>query len=171
VADAGVVFDRTRELAATAEEIWPWLLALGKRRAGWYLPAALERLLPRARRADRVIDPRWQRLAIGEVIPDYGGAEATLVVAILEPSRALVYRSERRGAQFSWALILEPLSARRTRVHLRFRGSVHSRGWRLVLIRALGGLFDWATSMLMLVGLEERVRAAATDDPAPADPS
>jgi hypothetical protein len=171
VADAGVVFDRTRELAATAEEIWPWLLQLGKRRAGWYLPVALERVLPRGRRAHRVIDPRWQGLAIGEAIPDYGGRDATLVVVLLEPSRALVYRSERHGALFSWALLLEPVSERRTRVHLRFRGRVRSSGWRLRLIRAAGGFFDWATSMLMLHGLEERVRAAATDDLPLADPS
>ena len=167
VTGAVAVFNRARELAAPPEEIWPWLVQLGKRRAGWYLPATVERLLPPSRRAQRVIDPRWQHLEIGEAIPDYGGRDATLEVAILEEPRTLVYRSERHGALFSWALILEPVSERRTRVHLRFRGRLRSRGWRLQLIRAAGGFFDWATSVAMLRGLDERVRAAAGADEFP----
>jgi hypothetical protein len=40
-------------IAAPPEAVWPWLVQLGKRRAGWYLPARLERLVPARRRALR----------------------------------------------------------------------------------------------------------------------
>jgi len=30
---------------AAPEHIWPWLVQLGKRRAGWYMPRKLERFL------------------------------------------------------------------------------------------------------------------------------
>ena len=158
VADATLVFDRERVIPAAPEAIWPWLVQLGKRRAGWYLPARVERVLPPGRRALRVIEPRWQELGVGVRIPDYGGREAWLEVALIDAPRALVYRSERHGgALFSWALLLEPLPAARTRVQLRFRGRIRSRGLRGRLIGAVGGAFDWATSELMLRGLAERV--------------
>ena len=105
IPDANIVFDRTRELAASPAEIWPWLVQLGKRRAGWYLPARVERIVPASRRGAWRVDPRWQTLGAGERIPDYGGRDAELEVASIDPARALVYRAERRGTRFSWALI------------------------------------------------------------------
>lgn len=159
VADANMVFDRSRVIAAAPAQIWPWLVQLGKQRAGWYLPAALERAVPRSRRGARVLDPRWQRLSVGQRIPDYGGRRGYLEVAMLDPGRALVYRSERRGAVFSWALTLDALAPESTRVGLRFRGRVRSAGWRRRLIVAAGDLFDGVTSELMLRGLAERVGA------------
>ncbi len=157
IPDANVVFDRSRELAATPEEIWPWLVQLGKRRAGWYLPATVERFLPPSRRAARALDPGWLALRVGERIPDYGGPNAQLEVASFAVAQALVYRAERRGAPFSWALTLEPLAPGRTRAHLRFRGRLKSVGWRHRAIAWIGDQFDRITGELMLRGLEERV--------------
>lgn len=154
---ANLVFDRSTTIAASRAEIWPWIVQLGKRRAGWYLPAPVERLLPAGRRASHTIDPRWQTLRVGDRVPDYGGADEHLEVARIEPPDALVYRSERRGAQFTWALLLRPLSPRETELRLRFRGQLHSRGWRRRAIVSVGDLFDWATGELMLRGLRERV--------------
>ena len=157
IGEPTIVFDRRREIAATPEEIWPWLMALGKRRAGWYLPASVERVLPPSRRAARTLDPRWLALALGERIPDYGGRGATLEVASIDPPRALVYRDERRGRPFSWALLLEPLSPARTRVHLRVRARLRSRGFAHRAIALAAELFDALTAELMLRGLAERV--------------
>jgi hypothetical protein len=159
IPDANMVFDRVAIIDAGAGEVWPWLLQLGKRRAGWYLPQRLERVLPRGRRATRRVDPRWQALGIGDRIPDYGGREEYLEVARIEPGRALVYRSERKGAPFTWALLLEPQGPRETALRLRFRGRLRSTGWRRRAIVTGGDLFDWATGALMLAGLRERVAA------------
>jgi Polyketide cyclase / dehydrase and lipid transport len=160
VPDATMVFDRAREIDGAPEQVWPWLVQLGKRRAGWYLPATVERFVPRSRRAARALDHRWQALAVGERIPDYGGRDAWLEVVSIDPPRSLVYRSERRGARFSWALILEPAGPGRTRVRLRFRGAIKSTGRRRRAIAALGDAFDWATAELMLRGLAERLDSA-----------
>ena len=40
VPEPDVVMDRAFTLAATPEQTWPWLVQLGKQRAGWYLPVA-----------------------------------------------------------------------------------------------------------------------------------
>lgn len=159
IADPKIVFDRSRALRRPPEEIFPWLVQLGKRRAGWYLPGRLERLMiPPRRRAARTIDARWQTLAVGDRIPDYGGRDEQLEVALIDPPRTLVYRSQRGEAQFSWALVLEP-AGETTLLHLRFRGRPRSTGWRLRAIVSVGDLFDWATAELMLSGLAERVES------------
>ena len=157
--DATMVFDRVSSIDAGPEDIWPWLMQLGKRRAGWYLPRGVERLLPPGRRAARRVDPRWQTLSVGDRIPDYGGRDEYLEVARIEPGRALVYRSERKGAQFTWALLLEPQGPGATKLRLRFRGRLRSTGWRRRAIVTGGNVFDWATGALMLAGLRERVAA------------
>jgi hypothetical protein len=38
---APLIMDRQARLPAPPERVWPWLLQLGKGRAGWYLPADL----------------------------------------------------------------------------------------------------------------------------------
>jgi hypothetical protein len=159
IPDADMVFDRVAIIEAGGAEVWPWLMQLGKRRAGWYLPGRLERLLPPGRRAARRVDPRWQVLSVGERIPDYGGSDEYLEVARIDPGRALIYRSERKGAQFTWALLLEPHGPNATALRLRFRGRLRSTGWRRRAIVTAGGFFDWATGALMLAGLRERVAA------------
>jgi hypothetical protein len=38
IARPDVVMDRAFTVAAAPAAIWPWLVQLGKQRAGWYLP-------------------------------------------------------------------------------------------------------------------------------------
>lgn len=161
VPGANMVFDRTRTIAATPEAIWPWLLQLGKRRAGWYMPRAVERFLPPGRRAIRHIDPRYTQLGIGTRIPDYGGRDAHLEVADIQAPTRLIYRDQRKGTPFSWAITLTADGDGHTDVHLRFRGRIRSTGLRRRLILAGAEFFDGLTGELMLRGLQERVADAS----------
>ena len=160
VPGANMVFDRSRVYAATPDTIWPWLVQLGKRRAGWYLPDSIERFVPRNRRAAWTIRQQWQALSVGDRIPDYGGRKEYLEVAALDRPNAIVYRTERRGTVFSWALTVRPVDAVHTVVHLRFRGRLRSSGWRRRAIVLAGELVDRITSELMLSGLDERIGRA-----------
>lgn len=154
VAAAEVVMDRAFDLDAPPEEVWPWLVQLGKRRAGWYLPRRVERVLPRSRRALRHIDPRWQELGVGTVVPDYGGRDATFEVAEIEAGRHLVYTSRRGRTDLTWTLHLTPSPGSGTRVHLRLRlGPVT----HVALAERVGGLFDALTVAGMAAGLAERL--------------
>ena len=165
VPDANMIFDRRRDIPAPPAAIWPWIVQLGKHRAGWYAPRSVERLLPPARRATRSIRPDFQDLAVGDRIPDYGGAGAHLQVAVIEPPRVLIYRDRRRGAPFSWAITLTPLvDGGETRVDLRFRGRIRSIGLLRRVILGGGELFDGLTAEIMLRGLAER---AVTMSPRP----
>lgn len=156
---ANLVFDQRLALDADPETAWPWLVQLGKRRAGWYLPAAVERLLPPGRRALRRLEPRFQALAPGDRIPDYGGPHEWLEVTRIDPPHLLVFRTERRGRPFTWALVLSGTEPGRSELRLRFRGQVRSRGATRRGLLLVGGFFDTLTGRLMVAGLNERLSA------------
>ena len=161
VARADVVMDRGFTVAASPEVLWPWLIQLGKGRAGWYLPRSVERFLRQNRRATRQIDARWQALKVGDVVPDYGGPNETFTVAILRAPTTLVYQSWRGQLNLTWAITLTALpdaGQHSTRVHLRLRLGpvVHRR-----LAETVGELFDVLTVQAMAAGLRERLAERA----------
>ncbi|KQX72299.1 MULTISPECIES: hypothetical protein [Aeromicrobium] len=155
VPDANVVMDRAFGLDAPPEQVWPWFVQLGKQRAGWYLPRWVERFVPPDRRAYRRIEPGLQDLAVGDVIADWGGPDATFEVAVLEPPSTLVHVSTRGSVRLSWAIRVTADGPGTSRVHLRLRlGGVR----RERLARVGGGFVDWLTLVGLAAGLRERVR-------------
>ena len=155
IADPTVVMDRAFSVAGRPETVWPWLVQLGKARAGWYLPRRVERLVPPRRRALRVLDARWLGLRVGDVIPDYGGRDATFEVAQIDPPTALVYRSRRGRTDVTWSITLVATGTDRTRVRMRLRLAPVRRVW---LAETVGGLFDALTVAGLAAGLRERLR-------------
>ncbi|MBW0105762.1 hypothetical protein [Pseudonocardia sp. KRD291] len=153
VTPADVVMDRGVTVDARPEAVWPWIVQLGKRRAGWYLPRRVERFLPPARRASWTVEHRWQHLVPGDVVPDYGGRHATFTVDSVEPPAVLVYRSRRGRMDVSWSIVLRP-DGDRTRVLLRLRLGPVRRVW---LAGTAGELFDLLTVAGMAAGLRERL--------------
>lgn len=154
VPGAAVVMDRAFTLTEPPGVVWPWVEQLGKRRAGWYLPRSVERVVPAGRRAIRRVDERWLGLAVGDVIPDYGGRDETFEVALVEPPSTLVYTSRRGHTDVSWAITLTPTRPGGTRVRLRLRlaGVRHRR-----LMGTLGEAVDVLTIAGMAAGLRERL--------------
>jgi hypothetical protein len=148
------VMDRAFEVSAPPEVVWPWLVQLGKARAGWYLPERAERLIPRSRRAIRRIDPRWLDLTPGDVIPDYGGRHESFTVHQMTPDSVLVFTSRRGRMDVSWSIRLRPVDTGATRVQLRLRLGPVRHKW---LVDTVGELIDVLTIAGMAAGLEERV--------------
>ena len=148
-----VVATRAVTVDAPPSEVWPWLVQLGKRRAGWYLPRRVERFVPPGRRGLRHLDPAYLGLRVGDVIPDWGGADETFTVAGLEPGHHLLHTSTRGRTAVNWCLLLTPEDAG-TRLHLRLRlGPVRHRR----LAEYGGGLVDLLTVAGLAAGLRERV--------------
>jgi hypothetical protein len=151
---ADVVMDRAFSLPAPPDQVWPWLVQLGKRRAGWYLPRRVERFIPTSRRGLRHLDPAHLSLQVGDVIPDWGGKDETFTVAELEPGDHLLHTSTRGSTHLTWCLRLTPEGSG-TRLHLRLRLAPvkHER-----LAAYAGGFVDWLTVTGLAAGLRERVR-------------
>jgi len=103
----------------------------------------------------RLVDGQFQELGVGDVIPDYGGADAYFEVAQIEPGHLLVYRSTRGRTSLSWAIRLATVDEAKTRLHFRLiLGPVK----RKRLVDVVGGLFDYVTILGLAAGLRERVR-------------
>jgi hypothetical protein len=101
-------------------DVWPWLVQMGCRRAGWYSWDRLDNAGKPS--ADHII-PELQRLAVGDVLPwSPEGVEGFKVVRI-EPERVLLLQGV--GPQFegTWAFVLEPLAGGRTRLVVRYRAA------------------------------------------------
>jgi hypothetical protein len=108
---------------ASAEEVWPWLVQIGYRRAGWYSHDWIHRLLGIAgsvddsrRSADRVI-PELQELEVGDLIEIAPGMG--FEVLEIEPRHFILTGTE--GG--SWVWFLDTVAADSTRLIVRSRGT------------------------------------------------
>jgi hypothetical protein len=135
--DAAAQVSHRVTIAATPAAIWPWLVQMGRGRAGFY---AIDMLDNGGRRSAREVHPELQAIAVGDVVPtadepDRGGFE---VLALAAP-RVLVLGglhdldgqvrlpfSAARPARYwhaTWSFVLEPLDARTTCLHVRARAA------------------------------------------------
>ena len=168
VPDAAVVMDRERVLPAPARDVWPWIVQLGKDRAGWYMPRWVDWVfIPRHRRSLRRIDDQWQALTPGQHVPDWGPGDPTFEVVSVDAPHALVYQSIRprkplRGIArpdlvLSWALVLDDLADGQSRLRIRLRtNQIGQRFPRSA--EAMADTIDRVTVALLFAGLRERVR-------------
>jgi hypothetical protein len=169
--DANVVMDRATTLPGTTADLWPWLVQLGKDRAGWYLPRRAGRLVVPGRRGLRRIDPSYAGLAVGDRIPDRGPGDPEFEAAVLEPPDVLIFRSLRQRSHghrwpvddppppdtldLTWALVTGDVDGG-VRLHLRLRART-TRSWTVPLARVAGGAMDALTAGLLFAGLRERL--------------
>lgn len=157
IPEAEMVLDRRASLAAPPETVWPWVVQLGKGRAGWYLSRRLERLTPRRNRASRAIDPAYQHLSVGDRISDFDG-NGWFEARVVDPPHALVWWSEREPDQsLTWALVLEPSDGDRSELHVRLRVSRRAGARAPILVERGAELFDRFTISIMIAGLRERL--------------
>ena len=68
-------------------QVWPWLAQMGCGRAGWYSYDLLDN---GGRHSATTINPAWQHLAIGEVMPAVPGARHAFVVMDFTPGKMLL---------------------------------------------------------------------------------
>jgi hypothetical protein len=157
---AAIVIDRAATIPATPDAVWPWLVQLGKDRAGWYFPRWVERFIPPSHRGARRKLAAYDELAVGDQVLDWGPGAPTLDAAIVDEPYDIGYRSTRGRTQITWELNLMPDGDAATRLHLRLRIDRH-RDWFSPVIVYGGGLFDWLTVSGLLAGLRERLNESS----------
>ncbi len=160
------IINRATTLPASAETVWPWILQLGKHRAGWYAPAWLEKLVVpnKAKRGSRVVLPKFQHPKIGDVHPDWGGGY--LQVAEIIPNQAVVYLASHKNEQqpvpdgdfiFSWALTLEAIDDKTCHLLIRLQMRHPKRLLTKIFLSTFGAFFDYLTIVVLFAGLKERL--------------
>ena len=167
-------------IKASVSEVWPWLVQIGYKRAGWYSHDFLHRLMGIAgcvddeRRSAKRIIPELQDLKVGDVVEIAPGMG--YVVVGLEPEQALITQMRidtGRGESLassdplpekylssSWVWFLEEIDEKATRLIVRVR-SDYNRG---LLSTLSGGIPNELGSLVMqpktLRVLKQRAEAA-----------
>jgi protein-S-isoprenylcysteine O-methyltransferase Ste14 len=118
VAAAKVCWKHAITIRGRPAEIWPWLVQMGCRRAGWYSYDGLDN--GGVRSAERIV-PEFQQVRVGDVFPMAPKAKDAFVVQTVEPERALVLGDATGG--MSWAFVLEPIDQSSSRLITRSRGA------------------------------------------------
>lgn len=150
---AGVQNDRACTIAATPEQVWPWIAQLGQDRAGFYSFETVENLVGCQITGATRIHPEWQHPAPGD--PFRLHPTVALQVAQVAPPRYLVVSSEGGQAPggmdfgFSWTFHLAPQDGAAggpvTRLHLRERYETHDRSTRasIEVVSVISAIMTW----------------------------
>jgi len=140
---------RAVSINAPPESVWPWIIQMGYRRAGFYSYDRLDNDgIPSA---DRLL-PEYQQLKVGDEVPLSPAGRAR--VAVLEPNQVLVLHFE-KFVPFTWTWLLERQPGGGTRLVARIR-------WRLILPRRLA--MDVAEIWMMrkcMLGIRSRAESGA----------
>jgi hypothetical protein len=151
-------FNATRAVTveATPEEIWPWIVQIGYRRAGFYSYDLLDN--DGVPSAERIL-PEYQNLKINDLIPL--SRTAHVRVTELDPPQSIVLVFEVEGtwsnATWVWGLYAE--SPTNTRLVTRLRAD--ARGVRSRLFLDLGEIIMMRKCML---GIKRRAEKGQTTD-------
>ena len=150
-------FNATRAVTieATPEDIWPWIVQIGYRRAGFYSYDQLDNDgIPSAER----ILPEYQNLEVNDLIPL--SKTAHVRVAELDPpkSMVLVFEVEGTWSGATWVWGLYPEDASHTRLVTRLRANAEDVRSRVFL--DLGEIIMMRKCMLGIKLRAERSQTA-----------
>lgn len=176
---------------APPAQIWPWLMQMGYRRAGWYSYDALDNEGPST---DRIM-PEFQQLDVGDIMPTHPGGG--FKVEVVEPERALVLymdteiaRSQAEqaatetteptagikvsgamlGASYpeiaaSWAFFLQPEGDGRTRLIERFRAQTPGGSPVHIVLGEIMGTGIVLMTRKQMLSIKERVERGPAQAP------
>lgn len=155
---------RAITIAATPAAVWPWLVQFGPERGGIYSYDWIDRLVGVNVHSAWTVLPHFQDLAVGDAVT-INSEHTPARVAVLEPARALVFRTD--DGHWVWAFGLYPC-AEGTRLISRNR--IATPGASAVL-RLFDTFFSEPGSLVMeqkmLRGIKERAEANPVVRPVP----
>jgi hypothetical protein len=145
------------------EEIWPWLVQMGIKRAGWYSYDWLDNLgIPSA---DRIV-PELQHLAVGDLIPMSPDGKQGQWVKDFEPNQWMLWWDNKGDATWYWGLYPQDDSSTRliTRVRIHYRWTKPS-----ILLNLPLDVGDIVMMPKCMLGIKQRVERASGQTPAPGE--
>lgn len=179
VPDPNWRFTHAVAIEASPEQIWPWIVQVGFKRAGWYSYDLLEALPGAAdfvdgRSADRII-PELQSLRVGDRV--YQDPRGNYIVTELEPARLLLFSAHADMAankdflpgnplpenylMMSWVFLLRPDSPKRTRLITRFQTRFADNRMNRMTLGVPTEVISANMSWKMLAGIKRRAEASA----------
>ena len=165
---------RAITIHAPVEAVWPWIVQIGQDRGGFYSYTWLENLVgAHMHNADKII-PGLTR-EVGDTVwmapPQKYDGKACSRLARVDPSRTLVMvtpedydvvRKTGVAPHGTWAILLQPLDDKTTRLIVRSRSGPREGAFRFLF-------FDPAHFIMerkMMLGIRDRAEAEAARRPA-----
>jgi hypothetical protein len=160
-----VASTRAITIDVPASGVWPWLVQMGQDRAGFYSYDLIERLVGAGIHNSNRIVPEWQRLQPGDLMRTYRHIPRFeplgWTVVRVEPERTLVVRNVK--STWSWALVLEPLGERYTRLIARTRAA-RKGALGMLPERLIGEPIHFVMEVGVLRGLKRRAEAVRGEE-------
>ena len=143
---------RAMSIGAPPERVWPWLVQVGTKRAGWYSYDLLDNL---GHRSARRIIPELQGLAVGDVVPMSPDGKQGINVYSLDAPHSMLWGTP-GDTSWVWQLDTQPDGTTRliTRIRSRIRWTPMSMAFS-----GLMELGDFWMIRKMLHGLRERAES------------
>jgi len=148
---------RAITIRGTPRDIWPWLIQMGYRRAGFYGYDLIENIGSERgiRSADSIL-PEFQHPTTGDVLPI--SAVASMAFDSIQANSYLVWRGTAiipSDGSLVWALY--PTDANHTRLVSRVRLHYHWTDWRLLALDLFTEFGDHVAVPRILLGIKDRV--------------
>ena len=160
LAHPDIVSTRAVHVDAPPSAIWPWLVQMGPGRGGAYTYDWIENFFGLGMHSAEEILPQYQHLKVGDA-QRLGARGPVLRVAVLEPERSMVLRSD--DGNWVWAFSLVP-AGEGSRLISRNRIATPSASR---LVRALSTYAMEPGSLIMerkmLLGIKQRAERLARD--------
>lgn len=149
-------FNATRAvtIATSPDNIWPWLVQIGCKRAGWYSYDWVDNLgIPSARR----IIPEFQHFEVGQLIPFSPNGKMGMYIKDFETNSWMLW-GDKDANLSTWCWCLYPIDSKHTRLITR----VHLRNNWLSPTIIFNLLLDAGDIIMMrkcMLGIKERAEA------------
>jgi hypothetical protein len=155
------IFNATRAITikATPEQVWPWLVQIGYKRAGWYGYDWVDNAGIAS--ATRIM-PEWQHIQVGDTVPIWEGINFR--VAAFEPNRYVVWQSP--SGRDSMALALYPVDETHTRLVWRIHNAPYLWMSGYIVAQLFADLADGIAVRENLLGIKRRAEGAPLGTPA-----
>jgi hypothetical protein len=159
-------FNATRAVTVDAppERVWPWIVQLGYRRAGFYTYDLIDNASQRS--AERILE-EYQHPAVGDLMPmfkELHGLAIAYTVTAFETDKWMVWvhrpnPSEEPDSTWTWRLT--PLPGGGTRLVTRMKQDYRWETPRLAIFNfVLMEMGDFAMERRMLKGIKRRAESA-----------
>jgi hypothetical protein len=149
VPEPHLVATRVIPIAAPPAAVWPWLVQMGYKRAGFYAYRFDNAWVP----SPWNIVPELQDLKVGDIMPTGPGQGFT--VKSMEPNRQLLLVVDEEPMHVSASILLDEAEEGRTRMTGRVRVRF-GRGLPLFFYRLLFDLGDFIMMRKMFLGIRDR---------------
>lgn len=169
-------FEATHAITVNApvEQVWPWIVQIGKDRGGFYSYDWIENSMGLEIRSANRIVPELQNLKVGDTLP-LGPNNFGPVVRQLEPNRVMVLHGDSRTAATSaipgmkpgdyiamvWTFYVQPINTQSTRLIERFKLDYNENLQNKLYYDAFLEPGAFVMERKMLLGIKERAERHA----------